>query len=610
MPISGHSVSLTHNIWSVKGATRPFRKKSSFHRLSHTKPPLFHTLPAIRPLYLYGAITSPVDLLAVTQQEAFREFAAVVLLSAGVGALAIWLRQPLIVAFIAVGIVAGPSAASIVTQHQQLSLLSAMGISILLFVVGLKLDVHLIRTIGSVALATGLGQVVFTSAIGYLIVRAFGIETLPAIYISVALTFSSTIIIVKLLSDKRELDSLHGRIAVGFLIVQDIVVVIAMIFLAALRTGAMEDATTEFGLVILKGFGFIGLIVLLMRVGLPNLMNAIAKSPELLVLFSIAWAFALAAAGDMLGFSKEVGAFLAGVSIASTPYREAVASRLVSVRDFLLLFFFIDLGSRLELDLLGAQVPSAIVLSLFVLIGNPIIVMAIMGAMGYRRRTGFLAGLTVAQISEFSLIMMSLGFTIGHVTRDHVGLVTLVGLITIGLSTYMIIYSHYLYDRLSPFLKIFERPTAHSEQLQDIGVDCKPDVIVFGVGRFGTTVMRELHKRGYQVLGIDFDPVAIRNCAKNGLPVQYGDATDAEFAATLPLSTARWIVTTIPDRDIGASLIHAVRSAGYKRNIAVTAHSEADKEWLIQRGADFVFMPFVDAGVEAVERLADSLERR
>lgn len=549
--------------------------------------------------------------LELIHKNLFNQFSALVLLAAVIGAIGMWLRQPLIVAFIAVGIIAGPSVLGVFSSNEQMELLSQMGIALLLFVVGLKLDIHLIRTLGPVALATGLGQVVFTSVIGFLIVLAMSVKFIPAIYIAVALTFSSTIIIVKLLSDKRELDSLHGRIAVGFLIVQDIVVILAMIILAAIG-GSDNDhnITTEFIFILVKGFGFLILISILMRFGLPNLLHHLARSPELLILFSIAWAFALGAAGNMLGFSKEVGAFLAGVSIASTPYREAVASRLVSVRDFLLLFFFIDLGARLELDLLSGQVPAAIVLSLFVLIGNPLIVMVIMGAMGYRRRTSFLAGLTVAQISEFSLILMSLAYANEYVTKEHVGLVTLVGLITIGLSTYMIMYSHYLYEKLSRFLKIFERASRHPEEFQDTGLSSQPKVIVFGVGRFGTTIVKGLQQHGYETLGVDFDPLAVRTCAANGFSVRYGDATDAEFAATLPLQATKWVVSTVPDRDIGASLIHALRHNGYGRSVAVTAHNELDRAWLLERGANLVFMPYVDAGVEAVERLVESLERR
>ena len=194
-----------------------------------------------------------------------------------------------------------------------------------------------------------------------------------------------------------------------------------------------------------------------------GLLHMLARSQELLVLFGIAWAVALATVGYHLGFSKEVGAFIAGVSLASTPYRDALGARLVSLRDFLLLFFFIDLGARLDLGLLGAQLVESLLFSLFVLIGNPLIVMIIMGALGYRKRTGFLAGLTVAQISEFSLILGALGLSLGHIDAETMGLITLVGLITISASTYMIIFSHQLYERLAPWLQIFERRRPHRE---------------------------------------------------------------------------------------------------------------------------------------------------
>ncbi|WP_197723363.1 cation:proton antiporter [Thiomicrorhabdus aquaedulcis] len=386
-------------------------------------------------------------------ESAFLELSMLLTVSAVVGFIAVQLKQPLIVAFIAVGIIAGPAVLGMVSLNEQIDLLAHLGIAILLFVVGLKLDLHIIRTMGVVALFTGLGQVIFTSVIGYLIALALGMSPIGALYVAVALTFSSTIIIVKLLSDKRELDALHGRIAIGFLIVQDIVVVLAMIGLTAL--GQAQETTSlgfEALMVLLKGILMLIVVALLMRYVIPGLLKRLAHSPELLILFAIAWAVLGASLGDMLGFSKEVGAFLAGISLASTHYRELIGARLVSLRDFLLLFFFISLGASLEMDTLGAQVWPALILSVFVLIGNPLIVMAIMGYMGYRKRTGFLAGLTVAQISEFSLILAALGFNLGHIDQETVGLITLVGLITISASTYMILYSHPLYEKLSPFL--------------------------------------------------------------------------------------------------------------------------------------------------------------
>ena len=331
----------------------------------------------------------------------FLEIAILLSFSTALGFIAIKLRQPLILVFILTGIMLDPSALGWITSTSEIDLFAKIGITLLLFVVGLKLDLTLIQTLGPVAVATGLGQVIFTAIIGYFIGMLLGFSHIAAIYISVALTFSSTIIIVKLLTDKDEIDSLYGQIAIGFLIVQDILVIIAIIVLSSLGIGdhAYEQYGIEIFLLLSKGLGLLVVLGLLMRYILPPLLDHLAQSRELLILFAIAWAVILAAISDNLGFSKEVGGFLAGVSLASTRYRDAVASRLESLRNFLLIFFFLDLGSKLQFGMLTSQLIPAIIFSLFVLIGNPLIVMIIMGSMGYRKRTGFLAGLTVAQIS-------------------------------------------------------------------------------------------------------------------------------------------------------------------------------------------------------------------
>lgn len=538
----------------------------------------------------------------------FYQISAVLLVAAACGALGVILRQPLIVAFIAVGILVGPAGLGIVAASDQVDLLAKMGIALLLFVVGLKLDVHVIRTVGPVALATGLGQVAFTSILGFVICLGLGLSVLSAVYVAVALTFSSTIIIVKLLSDKREIDALHGRIAVGFLIVQDIAVVVAMIGITALGAPEATDLGVGMLVILTKGLGFLLAVALMMRFVLPWLVHRLARSHELLVLFAIAWAVTLASLGDGLGFSKEVGAFLAGISLASTPYRETIGTRLVSLRDFLLLFFFIDLGSRLELGMLGAQAGSAVVLSLFVLIGNPLIVMVIMGFMGYRKRTGFLAGLTVAQISEFSLILAALGVTVGHLDPEGLGLVTLVGLITISLSTYMIIYSHKLYRWLAPMLGVFERRVPHRELSQAAqGQQHRWDVVIFGVGRYGAGIAHGLMDRGLRVLGVDFDPETVRHASRRGLMVHYGDAEDPEFPGTLPLGELRCVVSTSPTVDVNLALIQALKHHGYRGPLAVTAHNARDADLLAGAGATLVLMPFKDAASQAAHLLARSV---
>jgi len=551
-------------------------------------------------------------------QSPFAEIAALLVMAAVVGFLGIILRQPLIVSFIAVGLIAGPSALDVVRADAQISLLSQLGIAVLLFLVGIKLDVKLVRSLGAVSLLTGLGQVAFTAVFGYLIGLTLGLGHITSLYVAVALTFSSTIIIVKLLSDKREIDSLHGQIALGFLIVQDLVVVLAMIVLSAIGIGAADEGHGggSVTLVLASGVAMVAMVILFVRYIANPLTERLARAPELLVIFAIAMAAMFAAIGDIVGLGKEVGGLLAGVALASTPYRETIAARLAPLRDFLLLFFFIALGSALDLSLLGAHVVGAIVFSLFVLVGNPLIVLAIMGAMGYRKRTGFLAGLTVAQISEFSLIFVAMGVSLGHVQEDALGLVTMVGLVTIAASTYMITYSHRLYAVCERFLGVFERKGTPREP-SEAGAHREDSykVIIFGLGRFGTAIGMRLKKRGLRVLGVDFNPQAVRRWRELGLETEFGDATDPEFVAELPLTQAEWIVSTVPIHPTGLShedtrttLIQLTRMSGFGGRVAVASHHSRETEELFAAGADLVLEPFQDAADRAVELLCGAPE--
>lgn len=542
----------------------------------------------------------------------FNEIAALLVLAAAVGFLGVLLRQPLIVSFIAVGILAGPSVLDIARSAEPIDLLAELGIAVLLFLVGIKLDVHLVRTLGVVALATGLGQVAFTAIVGFFIGLALGLDAVTSLYVAVALTFSSTIIIVKLLSDKREIDSLHGRIALGFLIVQDLFVVLSMIVLSAVGIGTRDGASPLAVVgVLLSGIAMLAAVLLFVRYIADPLSERLAKVPELLIAFSVALAAAFAAAGDQLGFGKELGGLLAGVALASTPYRDAIAARLAPLRDFLLLFFFIALGSRLDLGNLGDNSLAALVFSLFVLIGNPLIVLLIMVALGYRRRTGFLAGLTVAQISEFSLIFMAMGVSLGHVGEEALGLVTLVGLVTIAVSTYMITYSHELYAACEPLLGRFGtagRKEVAEEHLDPSG---RYDVVIFGLGRYGGALGRRLNQAGLNVLGVDFSPSAVRRWREDGFDALYGDVSDPEFIATLPLAGARWAVSTVRDRGFGVDrsdtrivLVQALKELRFGGRIAVTSASHGDAPGMEAIGADLVLEPFQDAADRAADLLA------
>lgn len=546
----------------------------------------------------------------------FYELTALISLAALIGFLGLLLRQPMIVSFIAVGIISGPSVFNIVQSHAHIEVLAQLGIAVLLFLVGLKLDLKLIRTLGPVALATGLGQVTFTSLIGFFIAKSLGFDTTASLYIAVALTFSSTIIIVKLLSDKHEVDSLHGRIAIGFLIVQDLVVVLAMMVLSALGLGNQEEGSYStlylISTVIMYGGLMLCFVFLFIKYFANKLVSHIAHSQELLITFAIGWAALLAAIGSQLGLSKELGGLLAGISLASTPYREAIVARLSSLREFLLLFFFIALGAQLDLSLLGTQLIPAVIFSIFVLIGNPLIVVIIMGTMGYRKRTSFLAGLTVAQISEFSLIFMAMGLSLGHVAQNALGLVILVGLITISTSVYMITYSHSLYKIVEKLLVPFERKTPFREirvEALSIGSD-KFDVIIFGLGRYGKAIAHYLHEEGLKTLAVDFNPDVVRSWKKLGQSAIYGDVSDPFFIHSLPLKKTKLIISAIAEHDIGIthedprlSLIDTLKSQGYRGKIVISTQKISDSKSMLERGASFVILPFYDAAQEAVEKI-------
>ena len=330
-----------------------------------------------------------------------------------------------------------------------------LGVVVLLFMVGLNLSPKIFREVGKVSIVTGLGQIFFTSLIGFGISYSLGFSTLVSLYVAVALTFSSTIIILKILSDKDDLDTLYGKISIGFLLVQDVV---AMIALVALSSFSRIDAVEGISYInVLAGFFFLFFIGGLAYKLLPRIMRHVAVSQEYLMLFSLGWCLFLAVVFFKLGLSMEIGALLAGIFLSISPYRYEIYSKIRPLRDFFIFLFFILLGSQMVFSNLDEYILPIIVFSAFILIGNTLIVAFLMGRLGYTKKTGFLAGLTVAQISEFSLILVALGVRLGHLSDEVLSMVTVVGLITIAGSTYAMIYVDKYYHLISRFLTIFER---------------------------------------------------------------------------------------------------------------------------------------------------------
>ena len=538
----------------------------------------------------------------------FNQFALLLGITAVIGFIAVKLRQPLILAFIIVGIIAGPTGLGILAEHGQVEILASFGITLLLFIVGLKLDIDSIKAFGPVVLLIGAGQMLLTAGLGSLLAYALGLKLIPAIVTGVAMAFSSTIIIIKALSDREEMESLFGRIAVGILIVQDLVVVIAIIVLSSLsiETSLAQHWAWEALMLMLKGVGFLVVVAILMRGILPTIIEHMAKSRELLVLFALAWAVLLSACAEKLGFGKEIGGFLAGVSLAPTHFRESIASRLDTVRNLLLVFFFINLGAALQFDTLVNNIIPALVLSLFVLLGKPLIVMTLMGVARFRQRTAFMTAVTMGQVSEFSLILAALAHALGFIDAAAVGLIIFMSLITIGLSTYMINYASEIYNTLAPWLLRFERAMHFREDVHTKTHEHKIDVIVYGFGRHGEYLATLLESKGLKTMGVDFDPRRVKPHLPHRMPIRYGDAEDAEFIKTLPLAEAKWVVSTIPHYDSNQILISSLREIGYKGKIALSAFHENEIELVKNLHVDMVFVPYQDAALSAADQIVAS----
>ncbi len=499
------------------------------------------------------------------------------------------LKQPLIVSYILTGIIAGPYVLNVIHSPEHLELFSKFGIIFLLFIVGLHLNPKVIGEVGKVSLVTGLGQICFTSVVGFGLALLLGIDRVAALYVAIALTFSSTIIILKLLSDKGDLEKLYARIAVGFLLVQDIAATLILIGVGVVANSSGGHLGVILAATAAKGAVALVVLLFLTKYVLPGLVKYMAHSQELLFLFSAAWSLGLAVMLAALGFSVEIGALVAGVALASTPYADEMAARLRPLRDLFVLLFFILLGSQLVLTNIGSMILPALLLSAFVLIGNPIIVIALMNWLGYSRKTGFMAGLTVAQISEFSLILAAIGLQVGHLPREIMSLVTLVGLVTIAGSTYLILYAEAIYPKVEKLLKLLELIKSRSSI--EGKNEKKVQLVLFGYDRVGLDFVKVFKKLNRPFLVIDFNPKSIERLVADGVQFKFGDAGDPELLEEIDFEEIKLCVSTIPDVATNLLIQRRVNNLSASTITILLGHTLAEAQVLYKEGATFVLMP-------------------
>lgn len=527
--------------------------------------------------------------------ELFVEVSALLGIALSVAIVMRLVGQPLIIGHILTGLIVGPYALGLVQSHDTIAFMGQIGVAILLFTVGLHLSPDILRSFGRVAVLTGFGQVIFTGAAGYFTCLLLGFSHITSLYLSVGLAFSSTIIIMKLITDKGDIDALYAKIAIGFLLVQDLIAVGLLLLIPMFSA----ETTTVRSIAIFLGSAtaLIGFLYLLSRILIANFSAFFEKSQELLFLFALTWGVGVAAIFHEIGFSIESGALIAGVALATLPSRREISARLTPLRDFFIVLFFIYLGAQLQLDALSTLLPAAFILSALVLIGNPIILMAILGYLGYRRKTSLQTGFTVAQISEFSLILIALGVSLGHLDSTTLSLATLVGLITIFGSTYLVMYSDSIYTFLQPYLSFFERTDAHEKRPRHAAYD----VVLFGCNRVGFDFLDGMAKLEKKLLVVDYDPQVVAAIEDSGIAVAFGDAGDIAFLETIDFSSVSLVVSTVPNQEANALINRAVKIGNPNAVVIVVAHTISDALSHYDDGVDYVVLPHFLGGKHAAD---------
>jgi Kef-type K+ transport system membrane component KefB len=518
----------------------------------------------------------------------FNELSLIIAIGAGVSLLMRLLRQPLIIGHILTGVVVGPSVLKLIQSGDTIEVFSNIGIALLLFIIGLGLNPKVIKEVGKVAALAGLLQMAVTAAFAWAAATILGLTHTEAVLLAAGLSFSSTIIILKMLSDKKEQSRLYGKITIGILLIQDIMATIALLVFTAQVGETGEFSINQLLTLLGKGLLIALPIFLVGYKVLPRLRKLIAGSQEFLFLFAIGWGFGCAALFELSGFSLEVGALIAGVALAGLPYTQEISSRLRPLRDFFVVVFFINLGAHLSFNHVWLLIPSIVASIFIVVIIKPLIVMFSMGLLGYTERTSFKTSVTMAQISEFSLVLSSLALVKGRVSEDFVSTITVVALVTIAISTYLMTYSDRLFDILGPHLKLFERAKAQYEQKE---ARHNYELVLFGYQRGGNEFVKVFRSLKKRFVVVDYDPEVIDTLERADVNYLYGDVTDAELLDEVGLEHSRLIVSTITDHAANALLLNFINKANPSAVVILHADTVEEASELYELGASYVMMP-------------------
>ncbi|MDG1242682.1 MAG: cation:proton antiporter [Opitutae bacterium] len=501
------------------------------------------------------------------------------------------IRMPTIVGYILAGIVLGPVLHLVELDHS-LELISELGIALLLFLVGLELSFAKVKDLGRVALTLGGIQVVLTATGGMLVAHFIGFSPMEAIFLGGTVTFSSTVVVIKLLDQKGVMNRLYARISIALFLAQDIVVIAALTVLTGFGGSeplALIELLINFG----KAFGGMAVLLILTLIAarymLPRPFAWAARSPDTVFIWALCWCFVVVILAHQFHLSVEIGAFLAGIAIAQLPIHEDLHRRLHPLMTFFIAIFLVTLGIKMELSSFAAIWPAALGLSAFVLLIKPIIVFSILARMRFSEYTAFQTAIATGQVSEFAFILLALGATTGLIGADIVALGGLVGITTIALSSYLIIHSEALYvviARTGILKLLLAKQEPDSEMLHHR----KDHIIVVGMNALGREIVKQLTVRNERVLAIDTDPKKLEGLG--GADLLIGNVEYQSVVEEVGLREARLVVSALQIEDTNHLLAYRCRSASVP--CAIHAFDLSVVNDLLDLDTTYLMMPAAD----------------
>jgi Kef-type K+ transport system membrane component KefB len=560
-------------------------------------------------VFLVAALLLPAPLLASQGEgghSVITNIALCMVTASVMGLLMKWARQPLILAYVLAGVIIGPVGFRLIASDVEVTTISEVGLILLLFMIGLEIDLRKMLDAGRLVILTGILQFPICAGLAYLafwLLESAGISTgsgLARLYCAVAVSLSSTMIVIKLLYDKLELDTLPGRITVGVLVFQDIWAIVVLAVQPNIADPHVVGLLRTFG----AGAMLVVAALAMSRYVLPRLFRAVAKLPELLLVLSLGWCFlvCLVAAHPAVGLSMEMGALIAGISLATFPYNLDVIGKVVTIRDFFITLFFVALGMQIP-------VPETQVIVVALAIAGVALAVRVFGvfgvlyAMGAGHRASLLATINLSQVSEFSLVIVALGVGLKHLDAGTLTYVVWVfALLAVG-STYLVTYSHPLQGALSRVLKA----VGVKDVGQSSGAGGKPrhtPIVLLGFFRVASALLHELalrHQHLVQLVKVvDFNPLVKKQLDSMGVSYVYGDIGHRDTLHHADLHDAEVVICTVPDAFLKGTtnldLLDAVRSLCPGAKVFLTAESPARAAELYAAGADYVIQPSALAG--------------